>query len=106
VVIRNLLSNALKFTPEQGCIEIRGQSCEQGIDIRISDTGTGISQADLVTLFKIGQTNRHPGTAGEIGTGLGLILCKELLEANNGSIRAESALGEGSTFTITLPASR
>jgi signal transduction histidine kinase len=103
VVLRNLLSNALKFTPEQGQIVVRGKRHEHGVDISVSDTGTGISQADLATLFQIGQTNRHQGTAGEVGTGLGLILCKELLEANGGQIKAESELGEGSTFTIHLP---
>ncbi len=103
VVLRNLLSNAIKFTPEHGQVEIGSACNEESIELSISDTGSGLSQTDLANLFLIGQSTRHPGTAGEVGTGLGLILCKELLQANGGRIRASSELGQGATFTIRLP---
>ncbi len=100
VVLRNLLSNAIKFTPERGRVEIAARAHENGIELSVSDTGTGLSQPDLASLFQIGQNTRHSGTAGEVGTGLGLILCKELLDANGGRIGVRSEVGQGTTFTL------
>jgi two-component system, sensor histidine kinase and response regulator len=71
VVLRNLLSNAIKFTPEHGKVTIEAGCDAEGIEIVITDSGVGLSQATLANLFHIGQSTRHPGTAGELGTGLG-----------------------------------
>ena len=104
-VIRNLVSNALKFTHAGGSIEIVSSDRETDIEIAISDTGTGISQEDLAKLFRIDVQYTNTGTSGEKGTGLGLNLCKDLVEKNGGTITVESELGRGSTFRIHLPKS-
>lgn len=103
-VVRNLLSNAVKFTEEGG--EIRISSRENGDfqEITISDSGVGINAEDLGKLFMPGVRHTSYGTRSETGTGLGLILCKEFVEKNGGTIRAESKPGKGSSFIFTLPA--
>jgi signal transduction histidine kinase len=103
LVIRNILSNAIKFTPQHGQVTITATPHKTKVRLAVTDTGTGLSQDECANLFHIGQKVRHPGTAGEVGTGLGLVLCKELLEANGGQITVESELGKGSTFIVTLP---
>jgi two-component system sensor histidine kinase/response regulator len=103
--IRNLISNALKFTPMGGNITI---SCtqEQNICIiKISDNGIGISKDDLRKIFRIDVNHTTIGTNKEKGTGLGLILCKEFVETNHGTIEVESELNKGTSFTLTLPSS-
>ncbi|MBP7460374.1 MAG: hybrid sensor histidine kinase/response regulator [Candidatus Delongbacteria bacterium] len=102
-VIRNLVSNALKFTPDGGKVLIRSQSCSDWEQVSISDTGIGIRSEDLDKLFKIEVHHSTLGTAQEQGTGLGLILCKEFIEKNRGKIWVESQLKQGSTFHFTLP---
>jgi PAS domain S-box-containing protein len=103
-ILRNLLSNALKFTPSGGQIEIDARQHDtKEIDITITDTGVGIPEEDLSKLFRIDIRYSHSGTAGEEGTGLGLILCRELVEKNNGTIWAESRSERGTTFHFTLP---
>lgn len=102
-VIRNLVSNALKFTPTGGAIEISAQAREDHLEIAVSDTGTGIPQEDLPKLFRIDVQYTNVGTGGETGTGLGLILCQDLVEKNDGKIWVESEVGEGTTFRFTLP---
>jgi len=102
-VFRNLLSNALKFTDTGGTIEVSGRQEKNVVEIVISDTGIGMNKECLEKLFRIDTKCTRPGTTGEIGTGLGLILCKELVEKNGGTIRVESEEGEGTTFTFTLP---
>ena len=104
-ILRNLLSNAIKFTPESGKISLRTSENDGMIQITVSDTGVGMSQKTIDKLFKIDQQIVSRGTANEKGTGLGLILCKELVEKNGGSIVAMSELGKGSTFSFTLPGS-
>lgn len=102
-VLRNLLSNALKFTPRGGSIEI---ACEQLAHnktvISVSDTGIGIPQKLLEGLFDI-ETKGRKGTEGEPSSGLGLILVKDFVELNEGNIQVESEEGKGTTFRLALP---
>jgi signal transduction histidine kinase len=102
-VVRNLLSNAVKFTTSGGSIDLSARVSGDIIEIAVVDTGVGIDENAIEKLFQIDEKYSKPGTAGESGTGLGLILCKELVEKNDGSIRVESEIGRGSTFTFTLP---
>jgi PAS domain S-box-containing protein len=103
-VLRNLMSNALKFTPKGGGhIEMSAKQENTTIEVAVSDTGIGIPKEDLSKLFRIDIRYSHAGTDGEEGTGLGLILCKELIEKNRGTMRAESTVGQGTTFRFTLP---
>jgi signal transduction histidine kinase len=105
-VIRNLLSNAVKFTNPGGKVEVSTAISADGnsVDFSISDNGVGISAEDIDTLFRIDvNKKKNKGTANEKSTGLGLILCKEFVEKNNGSIRVASEPGKGSRFTFTLP---
>lgn len=103
LVFRNLLSNAVKFTPTQGTIDILAEDNGEHLAVSVADTGRGIAPADLVKLFRFDQLYSDAGTSGERGTGLGLLLCKELLEGMGGEIHAASEPGKGSTFTFTLP---
>lgn len=103
VVIRNLLNNAIKFTPRGGSIKVAATKKDSTVDLTISDTGIGIDKKDIVDLFKINKNVARKGTENERGTGLGLILCKEFTELNNGQISIESEIGKGSEFKISLP---
>ena len=102
-VIRNLVSNAIKFTPAKGTIEINALEKENVIQFSVTDSGVGMSVETLNKLFKIDIQVTTKGTAGEKGTGLGLLLCKEFVEMHGGRIWVESELGNGSTFYFTLP---
>jgi signal transduction histidine kinase len=102
-VIRNLISNAVKFTHENGEIKIEGTVREKDIEIAVTDNGIGINQVDLDKLFRLDYNVSTIGTSEEKGTGLGLILCKEFVEKNGGTIRAESEPGKGSSFMFTIP---
>ncbi|MES1224529.1 MAG: HAMP domain-containing sensor histidine kinase, partial [Bacteroidota bacterium] len=101
LVLRNLISNAIKFTPEKGKIFIRANNQDGCAEISVMDTGIGISKENLDRLFKEFYTSN--GTSNESGTGLGLMLCKEFLNKNDGAITVKSEEGKGSTFTFTLP---
>jgi len=102
-ILRNLLSNALKFTPSGGHVELRA-ACENAmVRVMVSDTGIGISEENIANLFQIGKKIKKVGTAGEKGTGLGLILCKEFVEKHGGNIGVESQLEHGTTIWFTLP---
>jgi len=103
-VMRNLLSNAVKFSFPDGLIELDTNFADNSLTISVTDHGTGIPPETLINLFSL--TEKAPstkGTANEKGTGLGLILCREFVERNGGTIHAESAVGKGSTFIVTLP---
>ena len=104
-IIRNLISNAIKFTPNGGMIEIGtiDQPSEGSIVIYVKDSGMGMSDEIKEKLFKIDSKITNVGTNNEKGTGLGLILCKEFIEKHGGRIWAESEVGVGSTFKFTLP---
>ncbi len=104
-VMRNLLSNALKFTSETGGVEIGAERQGDIVEISISDTGVGIPAERLETLFEGREQTTTFGTRNEKGSGLGLLLCKEFVENNGGTIRAESEPSKGSRFIFTLPAS-
>lgn len=103
-VIRNLISNAIKFTKEGGTIKLRAQQINRHVRVSITDTGLGISEEVKQRLFKIGTKHSTLGTAFEKGSGLGLILCKEFVEKNGGVIGVESTPGKGSDFYFTVPA--
>ncbi|NJO68560.1 MAG: response regulator [Bacteroidetes bacterium] len=102
-VIRNLVSNAIKFTNEGGKITLSVSVMQDKIQIRISDTGIGIAPDKLSHLFQLGHDVSSPGTKAEKGTGMGLLLCKEFVELNNGEIGVESELNKGSVFWFSLP---
>ncbi|PCI39357.1 MAG: hypothetical protein COB46_09030 [Rhodospirillaceae bacterium] len=102
-IMRNLVGNALKFTPSGGSILVSAVQSDDEVQITIMDTGVGLS-ADLIEkIFALDQKTSTLGTAGEEGTGLGLPLCKEMVEKNGGKIWVESTPGEGSKFHFTLP---
>jgi CheY-like chemotaxis protein/two-component sensor histidine kinase len=102
-MLLNLVSNAIKFTPNGGRIDIKTRQAESWVEMAITDTGIGIAKDDLGRLFKeFQQLETHQGQAHE-GTGLGLALTKRFAELHGGSVSVESAVGEGSTFTLRLP---
>lgn len=102
-VIRNLLSNALKFTFSGGTITLSATEDKHHIALAVRDSGVGIPAQDLPKLFRIDVKYKHRGTDHEPGTGLGLILCKEFIEKNRGKIWVESEEGKGSTFFVSFP---
>ena len=102
-VVRNLVSNAIKFTYANGNILLNVEDKDKEIELTISDDGMGMSQHVLDKLFDLDTKHLIKGTNNETGTGLGLILCKEFIEKNKGSLKVESAPGKGSTFRITFP---
>lgn len=101
-ILRNLLNNALKYTPVGGSITFTSAKKHHYVELSIQDTGVGIQPDMLKKLFLVGENSSTPGTNKEKGTGLGLVLCKDLLDKNNGYIRIESEVGKGSTFTVGL----
>lgn len=107
-VIRNLISNAIKFSKQKGEIYIRSEAVALGSKsfyrISIADNGIGISEERLNDIFRIDVQTSTEGTYNEKGSGLGLILCKELIEKQGGQIEIHSQIGKGTTVSITLPA--
>jgi two-component system sensor histidine kinase/response regulator len=103
-VIRNLVSNAIKFTPKGGKIHISASSTEnQTVVVTVKDTGIGMNSTLKSNLFRINMNTSRPGTEGEQSTGLGLLLCKEFIEKHNGELWVESEEGKGSSFMFTIP---
>ena len=102
-VMRNLLSNAIKFTDQGGQVKITAKKENGQTYVSLTDTGRGISQSHLENLFSVKNNLSMQGTSNEQGTGLGLILCKELIEKSHGRIWAHSTPGKGSTFSFSLP---
>ncbi|MEM1324651.1 MAG: tetratricopeptide repeat-containing sensor histidine kinase [Bacteroidota bacterium] len=101
-ILRNLVNNAIKFTPSGGQVLIE-TTVENGMSkIKVQDSGIGMSEAQLAQLFQLNSKSRV-GTAGERGSGLGLLLCQELVERNGGTLRVESKSGKGSIFEVQLP---
>ncbi|MEW6652634.1 MAG: ATP-binding protein [Bacteroidota bacterium] len=103
LVFRNLISNAIKFTCPGGSITVSAKQSFRTWQIFISDTGVGIQEQDIPKLFRIDLHHSTDGTNNEKGTGLGLVLCKEIIEKHLGSISVESTAGKGTTFIISLP---
>ena len=104
-IFRNLISNAIKFTAQNGTVLVNSKEDENFTVIQVNDTGIGMDQDEMAKLFRIDKSHSTRGTDDEEGTGLGLILCKELVEKQGGKIWVVSKKGEGSTFYFTLPAS-
>ena len=102
-IIRNLVSNAIKFTRPKGRIIINAKSSRNETLILVSDNGIGIPEELAEKLFRIDEQVIRTGTANEEGTGLGLILCQEFARKNNGALTVSSKPGKGSTFTLRLP---
>ena len=103
MVLRNLIGNALKFTPSGGTIHISCKARAGEIQITVADTGVGMSPETIEKLFSVGSRSSEDGTAGEKGTGLGLPLCKDIVEKNRGKLWVESTFKEAFQFHFTLP---
>ena len=102
-ILLNLLSNAVKFTPEGGRVGLTATAAEGGITIAVSDTGIGIAPEDQAAIFEeFRQVGRDDARKQE-GTGLGLTLAKKFVELHGGRIGVRSQVGQGSTFSFTLP---
>lgn len=104
-VIRNLISNAIKFTYKNGSIDVILVKNGHRAKVVVKDSGVGLSKEDLSNIFSLDEKNVSKGTSGESGSGLGLILCKEFVEKNHGEMQIESELGKGSSFAFLLPVS-
>lgn len=102
-ILRNLISNAIKFTQKGGRVDVQAKKTNSGNTITVADNGIGISPELTAALFDMTQTHSRPGTEKETGTGLGLLICKDFAENHGGSIRVESAVGKGSVFYLDFP---
>ena len=103
VVLRNLISNAIRFTPSGGEITIADESTKDAVTVKVSDSGVGMTNDRLEKLFLSDNIDSAPDTNNQKGTGLGLILCREFVDRHGGRIWAESEVGKGSAFYFTLP---
>lgn len=102
-ILRNLISNAIKFSDENSGITIECKMLDECAEISVRDQGVGMNKKQIEKLFDLDSSNSTKGTNGEEGTGLGLLLCKEFAELQGGKIRVESELNKGSTFFVCLP---
>lgn len=102
-VLRNLVGNAVKYSPKESDIELNVERADDQISVRVIDEGIGIDSEQFKELFEFGESERRSGTADESGLGLGLYISKEFVERNGGTIEVESTEGEGTTITFTLP---
>jgi signal transduction histidine kinase len=102
-IIRNLLWNAIKFTNEGGLIRLKAGNLKNKVVVSISDNGIGMTPIEVSDLFDISHIHSKSGTSNEKGTGLGLLLCKDLVKKHGGEIWVESSPGKGSQFSFTLP---
>ncbi|MBN2484366.1 MAG: PAS domain S-box protein [Bacteroidales bacterium] len=102
-ILRNLLSNALKFTPNEGKVAVSAKNTRDWVEISIADNGVGMEKNIIEKLFTLEKNAIRAGTSQEKGSGLGLLLCKEFVERHGGEIWVESAVGLGSNFKFTLP---
>ncbi len=105
LILRNLISNAIKFTPDGGSVLITSKQVENRLEISVVDSGIGISTDRLPELFQLKNSVSTTGTHGERGTGLGLSLCHEMAQKNNGALAVKSELNRGTTVTLSLPLS-
>jgi signal transduction histidine kinase len=106
VIFRNMISNAIKFTPANGSITIAARHKNDEVVISVADTGMGIKADDIGRLWSDKTQFSKAGTMGEIGTGIGLQLCHELIELNQGKVWVQSTVGRGTTFYVSLPVYR
>jgi signal transduction histidine kinase len=102
-VLRNLISNSIKFTHQGGVIDVKAEIIGNELNVSVSDNGLGMEKYELNKLFRIEESYSRPGTQNEKGTGLGLILCSEFIHKHGGRIWAESNPGIGSRFCFTIP---
>jgi signal transduction histidine kinase/ActR/RegA family two-component response regulator len=103
-VFNNLIGNALKFTPAKGVVAVElSEEADDRWAVAVRDTGIGVPQKDLGKLFKVEERYTRRGLGGEVGTGLGLSVVREIVQAHSGSIAVESEVGKGTTFTVTFP---
>jgi two-component system sensor histidine kinase/response regulator len=102
-ILRNLISNAIKFTNRNGKVEVNARIDNKYVEISVSDNGIGMAKETVAKMFRLDGNLSTPGTDNEKGTGLGLFLCKEFVEKHGGTIWAESEPGKGSIFKISLP---
>jgi len=102
IVLRNLVSNGIKFSHAGGTVRITA-AAEPMVRITVKDSGVGMKSADLANLFRLDRNVSVPGTRGEKGTGLGLYLCRDIVTRHGGSITAECTLGQGCAFSVLLP---
>ena len=105
-VLRNLVSNAVKFTRPGGTIALSAEAIDEMVAISVADTGVGMPAAKIDDLFRLDRRVTTNGTAGERGSGLGLLLCRDLAERQGGHLSVESRVDEGTTFRLTLPVVR
>lgn len=103
-ILRNLTDNAIKFTPAGGKVTLDSEIDGNNVIIYVKDNGVGMDREDMNNIFRLDKKTISKGTNDEKGTGLGLYVCKEMIEKMKGSIKVESVIGKGSTFKITLPA--
>ncbi len=103
IVISNLISNSLKYTPEEGSISVSAKETEKSIQFTIEDSGIGISPEKLKKLYSNENVDSRKGLRNEGGTGLGLSICRDLLQLHKGGMNIESEIGKGTKFTITIP---
>ena len=103
IILRNLVSNAIKFTNRKGKVIVNTEVVNEFVQIRVIDNGVGMNSDTLRKLFIVGEDVSTNGTQNEKGSGLGLILCKEFVELNGGEIYVESEIGKGSSFIFKLP---
>lgn len=106
VLLRNLVSNAIKFTPEMNTIRIDASDNGEDVMVSVKDSGIGMTTEEINKIFLFDNPMVKKGTSSEKGTGLGLILCKKFVEANKGKLLIESKPGVGSVFTVVLPATK
>lgn len=102
-VLRNLISNAIKFTPMNGAITLEANLVHDLIWIHVKDTGVGMPPEKMATLFVLSENKTTSGTSGEKGTGLGLMLCAEYVALNKGTINVNSEVGKGTVFSFSTP---
>jgi two-component system sensor histidine kinase/response regulator len=102
-VIRNLISNSIKFTPRNGSIIVTADKVGDMVEFSISDSGVGMSKETMSKLFRMNEFVTTVGTENEKGTGLGLLLCYEFIKRHGGLLEVESREGEGSTFSFSIP---
>lgn len=103
IILRNLISNAIKFTNRNGVVDVSARQAGPAIQLIIRDNGVGIAEEDMKNLFQAGRHISRPGTERERGTGIGLFIAHEMIKTNGGNITVESKKDKGTAFTLTFP---
>ncbi|RZU47069.1 PAS domain S-box-containing protein [Fluviicoccus keumensis] len=102
-ILRNLLANAIKYSHPDSEIRLRARECGDYVQVEVQDSGIGIPESRLEKLFRLESKSSTPGTDGEMGSGLGLLLCKDFAERQRGRVEVESELGKGTTMRLYIP---